>query len=290
LTAPSIRPPAPLGAGPARPVSRSRARPAAPVRPVLDPRLSARRIAVRRDEGRRRLRRLAWIGGALLAVAAALGSTRTPLLDLDHIEVAGDARVGDAEVLAAIAAAGIRPGRPLADLDLGQAEAALEQLPAVQDAEVVRHWPGGVEVRLTERRPVAVVGVAGGRAVIGADGTVIALEPLDRAPATPGLVLVDGPATLVVGDRFEAAELLDVAAAMPPSLVPLVAAVGAGEGSGAVDLRLAGGGVVHLGSAEQLAAKLLAAATVLHEVDGTCLDAIDVRVPSAPTVTRRAGC
>jgi cell division septal protein FtsQ len=59
---------------------------------------------------------------------------------------------------------------------------------------------------------------------------------------------------------------------------------------GAVELQLLDGAVVRLGAADQLAAKLVSAETVLTQVDTTCLATVDVRVPSAPTVTRQPGC
>lgn len=279
---------------PARPAS-PRPAPARPPRPVepeaapIDPRISARRIAVRRDEGRRRLRKLTWLGVVVVLVAGAFGATRTPLLDLDHVRVDGAAHLGEEPVLAAMAEAGVRPGQPLVDLDLGGAEAALEALPGVQDAELVRRWPGTVEVHLIERVPAAAVAVNGGRAVVGADGIVLAVEP-STGSTTSGLVLVDGPATLAVGDRFESTALVAVAAALPPSVVPLVSGVGFGDGEGTVELRLVAGGVVRIGTVDQLGAKLQAVETVLAQADTSCLAVLDVRVPSPATVTRRPSC
>jgi cell division protein FtsQ len=264
---------------------RAEIRPPRPARPAplaVDPRISARRIAVRREEGQRRLRRLLWLGGGAASVALLLGVTRTPLLDLDHLDVSG---TDDPAAAAVLAEAGFRPGRPLADLDLGGGERALESLPQVASAELERHWPGTVEVDIEPRRPVASVAVAGGVALVAADGVVVSVGagPSDLVP-------VDGSPTLAPGDRFAAPELLAVAAALPEALRPLVAGIGAGDGSGSAELRLTDGAVVHLGAADQLDDKLLAAATVLTQVDRTCVAVVDVRVPSVPTVTRTTSC
>jgi len=275
----------------------------------VDPRISARRIAVLREEGQRRLRRLLWLGGAIGAVALVLGSTRTPLLDLDHVVVTGADEAAAAEALASV---GIRPGAPLVDIDLAAGERALEALPWVARAELQRSWPGTVEVAVQPRQPVAAVAVAGGTALVAADGVVVAVvsdaivdvavdvavdasEP-SRDAGQPGsvgasptsLVPVDGPAALAPGDRIDTIELLTVAEALPDALRPMVAAVGAGDG--AAELRLVDGGVVRLGAADQLDAKLLAAVTVLTQVDRACLAVLDVRVPSVPTVTRASSC
>jgi hypothetical protein len=53
---------------------------------------------------------------------------------------------------------------------------------------------------------------------------------------------------------------------------------------------LAGGGVARLGPTTALGSKLVAVATVLGQVDLSCLATIDARVPSAPVVTRQPGC
>jgi cell division protein FtsQ len=277
------RPPVPGLRPPAPPVA---------VEPAtdIDPRISARRQAVRREEDRRRLRRAIWLAGVVGVALVAAVATRTPLLDVDRVAVAGVERLGPAEVEAVLAGAGIHRGDPLLEVDLGRARAALEALPGVVEADVERRWPGTIVVAVVERTPVAAVAVAGGAALVGADGIVVAVTD----PASPtdlaGTVPVVGPADLAPGDRFDAPELLGVAAAIPEVLRPLVAAVGPGDGDGAVELALAAGGVIRLGAADQLATKLVAAATVLTQVDTACLATVDVRVPSAPAVTRVPGC
>jgi cell division protein FtsQ len=255
----------------------------------MDPRISARRIAVRRQEGLRRLRRLTWLAGVVgLALLAGL-VTRTPLLDVDAIAVDGAARISTEQLEATLAGAGLHRGDPLLDVDLGDARRALEALPSVTEARLERRWPGTIAVSLVERLPVAAVAGGTGTALVGEDGVVVELAtPQDVAAA--GVVAVAGPTDLAPGDRYDAPELLSVAAALPEQLRPLVASVTPGDGEGAVELQLAAGGVVRLGAADQLPTKLVAAATVLTQVDTGCLAVLDVRVPSVPAVTRDPGC
>ena len=99
---------------------------------------------------------------------------------------------------------------------------------------------------------------------------------------------VEAPAE--AGAHIDAPELLAVAAALPEEVRAAVAAVRAAPAEGEVDLRLTGGGIARLGPTTGLGAKLVAVATVLEQVDLTCLATIDVRVPSAPAVTRAPGC
>jgi hypothetical protein len=61
------------------------------------------------------------------------------------------------------------------------------------------------------------------------------------------------------------------------------------DGEGVV-LQLVAGGVVRLGAATDLGAKLRAADTVLTDVDVTNLCAVDVRVAAAPSLTRGRPC
>jgi hypothetical protein len=105
------------------------------------------------------------------------------------------------------------------------------------------------------------------------------------------LVALDGVAAPAsAGERVDAPDLLTVAALLPEEVREHVAAVGAGASDGEVDLRLVGGGIARLGPTAGLGSKLVAVATVLEQVDLTCLATIDARVPSAPSVTRAAGC
>ncbi|HSL58271.1 MAG TPA: FtsQ-type POTRA domain-containing protein [Acidimicrobiales bacterium] len=274
--------------------------PAAPTRavPPVDPRLRARRIEVARHAGRRRLVRLLVAVVATAVVAAGWGLTRSPLLDVDHVEVRGATHTG---VDAVRAAAGVSAGTPLLEVDPPSVRAAVGALAWVEHVSVTRDWPGTLRVAVRERTPVARVGtgpdgVRGDRRgrVLGpvasgpadADALVV-IEGPDIAATAPGTVLADGgdgrPATAV--DRA-----LAVAERLPATLAaasPLgIEAIEVGA-DGAVSVRL-GTGVARLGAHGEVDDQLAALATVLTRVDLTCLATIDVRVPSAPAVTRSA--
>jgi hypothetical protein len=101
-------------------------------------------------------------------------------------------------------------------------------------------------------------------------------------------VLAGAEVDLEPGAVADAPELLAVAAALPTAVAAAVATVAAVDGE--VELVLAEGGIARLGQAVEIGAKLVAVATVLEQVDRTCLAIVDVRVPSAPAVTRTPGC
>jgi hypothetical protein len=107
--------------------------------------------------------------------------------------------------------------------------------------------------------------VGSGTALVGADGTVVAVQP-----GPSDLVAVEGPNDLAVGDHLDEPGLLAVAAAMPDGVRQAI--IGIQSTSDGVTLRLsADNAVVQLGAADQLAAKLAAVETMLAQVDTTCM-------------------
>ena len=261
----------------------------APARPALpmDPRIRQRRIAVRRDEGRRRLRVLI----AAVAVAslggAGVAATHSALLDVDHVEVAGGQHTSTAAV---VAAAGLTRHTYMIDVDHGAVARRVRALPWVDHVSVQQRWPGTVKITIAERVPVAVA-VADGNAdvnkvaLVDGSGRVLALA--DQAPA--GLLELDGvvpPQTAGVQLGADGRGAVSVVAALPPDVRSLVASVS--SGADGIDLHLSGSSaVVQLGTSDQLDAKIVALTTMLAKVDLRGAKTIDVRVPAAPVLTRQ---
>jgi cell division protein FtsQ len=252
---------------------------------AMDPRLRARRISVRRDEGRRRLRRVIALGAVAAIVLVGLGVTQSPLLDVDRVTVTGAAHTPPEVVRAA---AGIRAHRPMTSVDLDRARQGVLALPWVQNVSVSRSWPSSIHVKITERTPVGSVAAGpAGFAVVDRTGRVLETSP---APPAGMAVLANvapagAPGTVLAP---EATDVLTVATSLLPPLVPKVAAVAAVPDG--VELQLVGGGVVRLGPATDVLAKLVAADTVLSQVQVEHLCALDVRVASAPSLTQGGSC
>jgi cell division protein FtsQ len=249
----------------------------------MDPRIRQRRIAVRRDEGRRRLRVLIVLIGMAVLIAGGIALTRSPVLAVRHVEVTGATKTGETAVLTAAHLQ--HGGRQMIDVEAGAIERKLEALPWVAHASVQRHWPQTVRIVVTERAPVAAVADQKGWAMLDGEGRV-----LDVSPAIPKgmLTLVDvppaGPPGSDVGPAVQS--VLTVAATLPADVVAHTVAFGLGDG-GQLQLHLKGGGVAFLGSADDVPAKVLALQTVLARVDLHSVATIDVRVPGAPVVTRQ---
>ncbi len=251
------------------------------VRPPIDPRIRQRRIAVRRQEGRRRLRLLVGIASVTGLLVGGWGATRSPLLDVDGIDVEGAARTPREDL---VAASGIRFGQPMVDVDERGAVRGLSALPWVRTVSVERRWPDSIVIRVVERDPVAAAPAPDGWALVDATGQVLAL--LTSVPSN--LLALDGippagPPGSVLGGS--ASDLLAVAAAVPADLRPRVSAVQAAP-EGGVELRLQPEGTVRLGPPRQLDDKFRATLTVLGQVDTNALATLDVRIPESPVLTR----
>lgn len=246
---------------------------------LVDQRMRRRRIAVHREAGRRRLRRVLWVLVALVVVVDGAALLHVPMLDVDRISVEGAVQISPATVAWA---SRIRQGATLATLDEHAAERQVEQLSWVDDADVVREWPSTVRIVVTERQPAAVLdrGAQGLPAVVDASGRI-----LDIGGLVPfGLIAVVG----VEGSLSEGGEVpddaipaLDLAVALNQRLPGAVAAVN-------VDLEasLSAGGRAVFGSAEELDDKMIALATLLSDVDMSCVSVVDLRVPTNAAVRR----
>lgn len=255
----------------------------APARPRLsiDPRIRQRRIDVRREEGRRRLRFLVGTVAVLFVAGAGAAATRSPLLDIDHVHVTGAVHTSDA---AAVRAGRVDRGRLMIEVDTGSAARRIERLRWVASARVTREWPSTVRVEIVERTAVAAIAIADGAwAPVDRHGRVLDVMP--ERPALPALAGIPPLAADAVTAPRASRPTLSVIAAMPRGLAQHVAFAAATPGG--LELTLHGGGVVRLGTATEVPAKLAAAAALFERVDPGGVATVDVRVPDAPVLTRR---
>lgn len=233
----------------------------------MDPRLRARRVAVVREQGRRRLHRVVLALGLVTVIGAAVGVVLSPLLDVDRVAVAG---VATERAAAVRSATNVRHGAPLLLVDTGAIAARVEALPWVARASVHRDLPGTLRVEVTLRVPVAWQALpAGGVRLLDDRGVTVGSD--GQAPAGLPEIVGDAP-PLRIATR--------VAGALTPALRDRVAAVMIGGGQ--ATLSLVGGQEVRLGAPFQLGAKVRAAVAVLEALTGTVFAYLDVRAPAAP--------
>jgi cell division protein FtsQ len=252
---------------------------------TIDPRIRARRIEVQRGVGRRRLQRLVDVGLVLAVAAGFAVALRSPLLDVDAVSVTG-AEHTPADVV--LEQAGIATGDQLMDVDLRAAGERVAELPWVDEVHLHRGLDGTVEVAITERTAVAVVGEGDAAVLVDREGQALA-KASDAPELAASVVRFGGPeAAIAPGGRLAdgTAEALDLAArlAATPGLgMELVL----GE---EVTGRLESGVEVRFGDPTQVDAKVRSLRTVLEQVDLTCAGTIDVRSPGSPVLTREEGC
>ncbi len=254
----------------------------------IDPRLRARRIAVRRAEGRRRLRTLV-VGGALLAVAlGSWGLTRSALLDLDHVRVDGLGPEAAALIQEMIP---VERGNPLLDLDLASIEVEVTSLPWVESVDAKREWPGTLRLDVRERVEFAALPtVDGSFVIVDVDGVAMAAAEPQTLGALPVIQTVaEGELGTVQTDVLPA---LEVVSLLPDDLVPWIDAITVSPDRSDVELGLdlVGGARADLGDSGLLAHKLEAVRAILAGADLRCLAVIDVRVADVTTLTRDPVC
>ena len=263
---------------------------------AIDPRMKARRIAVLRAQGRRRLRVLSMVLGLVLAASAAWGISQTPLLDVDRITVSGAGFSHRAEVLAN---SHVVVGQPMLFLDVNEARRSVEALPWVRSAQVWRDWPATLRISVEPRVPAAVVPAAGGRtALIDAYGYAIGWGPPPAAADTPAGAsgAIDVPHVSVPfagrlgGIHTLADGPLAVVSAMPDDLRPWVETVTLDPDGERVGLALVGGATAVLGEPILIEDKVSALRAVLATADLACVATIDVTMPDIATVTRHQPC
>ena len=256
----------------------------------IDPRLRARRVAVRRAEGRRRLRFLL-AGLALLGlIFCGWAALRSPLLDLDSVEISA---LGPSRLAEVQDTMGLEKGTPLNEIETGPIKADLEALPWVLRADVKKSWPGTVQVEVIERIAVALLTEEDGRvAVVDATGTVMA----EGGSVYDGLPQIRLEANVALGEvEPDALPGLALIASLPDDLLGWIEAVtyaprASSEARGVVGLDLVGDAQAHLGEATLLSDKVEALRSVLNGVDLSCIRLIDVAVPDFPTIRRDPVC
>ncbi|MDE0803463.1 MAG: FtsQ-type POTRA domain-containing protein, partial [Acidimicrobiales bacterium] len=259
---------------------------------VVDPRFRARRIAVRKGAGRRRLNRLVVLVLVAVLALTAVIVLKSPILDVDEVAVTG-ARAVDAE--AVIEATGVQTGSALLLVDLDAVQRAVEALPWVEEASVARDLPGALSIDIIERTPAAIGAADDGASVlVDPDGHVLgSADPAAfpaSVPAIPTFVrVVATDAPPAPGGRVDASllEAIALAERLRGDPANVVAAV---HLEPTLRLELAGGGIVDFGDADGVDGKVDAFRTIHARVDQACLELLDLRVPTRPVLTRDEPC
>jgi cell division protein FtsQ len=253
----------------------------------IDPRLRARRIAVKRQAGRRRLRWSFVAGAVALLIAALFGLSYTPLFGVSRVEVDGAVDTDPALLQSVIDST---KGSSIVWLDLASVRTRLEADPWVRKVRVSRDWPHTIRIEVVERRPVAsFAGPDNQVRVVDGDGRVLAI--LTGLPADYPFLAVNAP-NLDAGSDSPPAVLAGIAVAkvLPEELRLRVKQLDVSD-TGEVKMELIPSGTVLIGAPSELRDKLVTLLTVLHKCGSNAPpDTIDVQVPSKPSLTPEGAC
>ncbi|MFE4452551.1 cell division protein FtsQ/DivIB [Streptomyces sp. NPDC056796] len=235
----------------------------------------------RRLTGRTRLV-LAAAGLVLTAAATVWVLYGSSWLRLERVAVSGTDVLTRSEVEDAAAAP---VGAPLASVDTGAIASRLRQkLPRIDSVDVVRSWPHGVSLRVTERKPVLLV--AKGAKFVEVDAKGVRFATVDEAPPhVPLLELApERSASLrrFGGDRL-LREAVRVAGDLPGKVAGETKTVRVTSYDSAV-LELTRGRTVMWGSGEEgpVKARVLTALMKASPKAGH----FDVSAPTAPAVSK----
>ena len=219
----------------------------------IDPRLRARRVAVRRAEGRRRLFWVAIVGGVLVLAVGVLATLASSIFSVDEVIVQG-AVYTDPQRLTAIVEQ--VEGDPILLVDTRAIERELEALAWVERARVETDFPHRLTIDIRERQPVATfVGSDGKFRIIDRDSRV--LDVIEGIPLAPMLITGNHPDTDIgqfAGQAYAAAAQLVIA--LPAEIRTITSSVGVDSATGELTMVLNDVVQVRLGAANDLPVKL----------------------------------
>jgi cell division protein FtsQ len=237
----------------------------APPTRSMDPRVRARRIAVKRALGRKRL---IWIAGVVLGVlvvVATLAVFASSLFGVERVDVTGAVYTNPDQLQKII---DDLSGQPILLVDTLAIEKQLEQIPWVERAIVTTDFPHTVGIDIRERQPLATFQGSDGRyRVIDREGRV--LDVLDNRPVD--YFLITGQAPDADPGEFAGAAFSHAAqlgSALPGEIRSVVVSLSADAGSGDLGMLLQPNVEVRLGGFDDLDAKLARLLQRMHDPKG----------------------
>ena len=249
----------------------------------MDPRIQSRRIDVMRAKGRRRLRVLL-LGVTIISLAVGgYFLSKSSLFDVDEIVVEGVAGELAAEVLEG---SKVQKGKPLLEVDGSAISKRIEEIPWVKEARISRSWGGTITIRVSTRDPVAAFKNSEGWLIVDIEGRVLQKEkvlPYFLVPIEEEI----GSLTLGEWAPEQVIPLIKVAGTISSELAGDISSI---KGKDQIELLLFGGGKILFGDSTDIEGKVVAAATILSQVDQSSVLHIDVRAPLTPVLCRAPSC
>ena len=234
----------------------------------MDPRVRARRIAVRRAKGRKRLIWVAIAAAILVVLVGAIAVLASSLFDVRTIDVQGAVYTDPTELSSIIDEL---KGDAILLVDTRQIERQLEGIAWVESARVSTQFPHRVFIDIRERKPIATFEGSDNKfRVIDRDGRV--LDIVDGVPID--YMLITGANPDVERGQFAGrpfASAAQLAIALPPEVRALTESIGVDATGGNLTLQLHNDLTVQLGPAADLSGKLVRLLSLVQGgLDGIC--------------------
>lgn len=132
---------------------------------------SGKIININRKEIREKKKRVARIRFiCFLVIIAVICFLMTPLFNISKITVIGNTKTDSSAI---IKASGITYDQNIFRLNIKKSKQAVRKLPYIDDLKIIRSMPGNVEIRVTERVPVACVKYGNGYVLIDNEGRLL---------------------------------------------------------------------------------------------------------------------
>jgi cell division protein FtsQ len=195
----------------------------------------------------------------------------SPLVAVDDVTVTG-VTGPDAQQIRDVLSDAARDMTTL-HVSQGDLRSAVAAYPQVKGLHLATHFPHRLDISVSEHNPVAVIVADGKRVPVAGNGQLL------RSVAAADVATVQ-MSTIPGGDRLtdpRAGQAVAMLAAAPAALRSRVQNVW--TGSHGLTARLQDGPLLYFGSADRLAAKWIAVATVLQDHDAAGALYLDVRVP-----------
>lgn len=215
------------------------------------------------------------LGSLAFLIVLVLATTFTPILAIDKIVVSGESRVSEKQILKILKK---YIGTPLPTISEEAVARDLKGFPIIESIALVSRPPHTLEVKLTERTPIAIV-VSGGVQYLY-DPAGVKLGQASGSEALPTVIVTGNPK-----DSATYRQAIDVILALPLQLLDRVAYIQAKTRDN-VTLRLRGaaGQTVIWGDSSDSILKSKVLKTLLLKTSTKVSATFDVSSPLTPSV------
>jgi cell division protein FtsQ len=227
---------------------------------------------------RRRLRiaLLVLVVGAPPLAGGWLWLRHSALVSVEHVHLSGVHGADAAAIDAALV--GAARGMSTLDVQFGALRAAVAPFGVVRDVQASASFPHGLDIRVIEQPPVAVLVAGAVRTAVAADGAV--LGPALLSSSLPTVAAGSAPAT---GEHVRDGSLTAVLTALGAAPAPFAKLlVRAFTGPKGLTVTMKGPLTIYFGDASRPHAKWLSLARVLSDPSSAGASYVDVRLPERP--------